>query len=174
MAIDYDKLTASEKLKLKLTAFEEAKEMMRVSLHEDGVPFDPREFSSLSDEEALGEWAELIVHSQMEDSEVRFSGREIDDLIASEKRDPTKRQTLLEMCIALSERNELPKKLEEWLTDYSKRENTPLTGRGRSPQRMHRAAICAEVIAVEIRRAQLCERVMDARLKPTRRQEYGR
>ena len=89
MAVDYDKLTASEKLELKLAAFEEAKEIMRVSLREDGVPFQPQEFSSISDEEALGEWAELIVHSQMEDSEVRFSDREIDGLIAWEKRDPT-------------------------------------------------------------------------------------
>ena len=174
MTVDYDKLTASEKLKLKLTAFEEAKEIMRVSLREDGVPFDPREFSSLSDEEALGEWAELVVHGKMEDSEVRFSDREIDDLIASEKRDPTKRQALFEMCIALSEGNELPKKLKGWLIDYSERENTPLTGRGRSPQRMYKAAIYAEVIGVAIRRAQLCERVRDARLKPTRREEYGK
>ena len=174
MAVDYDKLTASERLKLKLAAFEEAKEIMRVSLREDGVPFDPREFSSLSDEKALGEWAELIVHSQMEDSEVRFSDREIDDLIAWEKRDPAKRQALFEVCVALSERNELPKKLKEWLKDYSERENTPLTGRGRSPQRMYKAAIYAEVIGVAIRRAQLCERVKDARLKPTRREEYGK
>ena len=77
------------------------------------MPFDPREFSSLSDEEALGEWAKMVVHSQMEDSEVRFSDREIGDLISSEKRYPTKRQALFEMCIALSERNELPKKLRE-------------------------------------------------------------
>ena len=174
MAVDYDKLTASEKLELKLAAFEEAKEIMRVSLHEDGVPFDPREFSSLSDEEALGEWAELAVHSQTEESEVRFSDREIDDLIASEKRDPTKRQALFEMCIALSEKNELPKKLKEWLIDYSKCKNSPLTARGRSPQRMYKAAIYAEVIGVAIRRAQLCERVTDARLKPTRREEYGK
>ena len=174
MAVDYDKLTASEKLELKLAALEEAKEIMRVSLREDGVPFEPQEFSSISDEEALGEWAELVVHSQMEDSEVRFSDREVDDLIASEKRDPTKRQALFEMCIALSERNELPKKLKEWLTDYSERENTPLTGRGRSPQRMYKASIYAEVIGVAIRRAQLCERVRDARLKPTRREEYGK
>ena len=174
MAVDYDKLTASEKFELKLAAFEEAKEIMRVSLCKDGVPFEPQEFSSISDEEALGEWAELIVHSQMEDSEVRFSDREIDDLIAWEKRDPTKRQVLFEMCVALSERNELPKKLKEWLKDYSERENTPLIGRGRSPQRMYKAAIYAEVIGVAIRRAQLCERVKDARLKPTRHEEYGK
>ena len=103
---------------------------MRVSLHEDGVPFDPREFSSLSDEEALGEWAKLVVHSQIEDSEIRLSGREISDPIASEKRDPTKRQALFEMCVALSERNELPKKLKEWLTDYSERETHPLQDGG--------------------------------------------
>ena len=174
MANDYDKLTASEKLELKLAAFEEAKEIMRVSLREDGVPFQPQEFSSISDEEALGEWAELIVHSQMEDSEVRFSDREIDGLIAWEKRDPTKQQALFEMCVVLSEMNELPKKLEELLKDYSNRENTPLTGRGRSPQRIYKAAIYAEVIGVAIRRAQLCERVNEARLKPTRREEIGK
>ena len=174
MAVDYHKLTASERLKLKLAAFEEAKEIMRVSLREDGVPFKPQEFFSLSDEEALGEWAELIVHSQMEDSEVRFSDREIDDLIASENRDPTKRKALFEMCIALSESNELPKKLKEWLIDYSNRKNSPLAGRGRSPQRIYKAAIYAEVIGVAIRCAQLCERVEDARLKPTRREEYGK
>ena len=174
MAVDYDKLTASQKLELKLAAFEEAREIMRLSLREDGVPFDPRDFSSLSDEEALGEWAELVVHSQMEDNEVSFSDREIDGLISSEMGDPTKRQALFEMCVALSERNELPRKLKEWLTDYSERENTPLTGRGRSPQRMYKAAIYAEVIGVVIRRAQLCERVKDARLKPTRHEEYGK
>ena len=174
MAVDYDKLTASEKLELKLAAFEEAKEAMRISLREDGVPFDPREVSSLSDEEALGEWAELVVHSQMEDSEDTFSDREIDDLIAWEKKDPTKRQALFDVCIALSEKNALPKKLKEWLKDYSERENTPLTGRGRSPQRMYKAAIYAEVIGVAISSSQLCERVKDARLKPTRREEYGK
>ena len=157
MADDYkNKQAALEKLKLKLAAFEEAKEIMRVSLREDGVPFQPQEFSSLSDEEALGEWAELVVHSQMEDSEVRFSDREIYGLIAWEKRDPTKRQVLFEMCVVLSEKNELPKKLKEWLRDYYKRENTPLTGRGRSLQRIYKAAIYAEVIGVAIRRAQLC------------------
>ena len=174
MAVKYDKLTAAEKLQLKLEAFEEAKEIMRVSLREDGVPFQPEEFSSLSDEEALGEWAELIVHSHMEDSEVRFSDREIDDLIAGEQGDSTKRQALFEMCIELSEQNKLPKKLKEWLEDYSKRANTPLTGRGRSPQRMYQAAIYAEVIGVAIRRAQLNERVIEARLKPTRREVYGK
>ena len=147
---------------------------MRVSLHEDGVPFQPEVFSSLSDEEALGEWAELVVHSHMEDSEVRFSDREIDGLIAWEKSDPTKRQALFEMCVALSEKNELPKKLEEWLKDYSNRKNPPLTGRGRSPQRMYKAAIYAEVIGVAIRRAEMHERVKDARLKPTRYEEYGK
>ena len=174
MAAKYDKLTASEKLQLKLEAFKEAKEIMRVSLCEDGVPFQPQEFSSLSDEEALGEWAELVVNSQMEDSEVRFSDREIDDLIAWEKRDPTKRQALFELCIILSEKNELTKKLEEWLKDYSKRKNSPLTGRGRSPQRMYKAAIYAEVIGVEIRRAEIHERVVEARLKPTHREVYGK
>ena len=174
MAAKYDKLTASEKLQLKLEAFKEAKEIMRVSLCEDGVPFQPQEFSSLSDEEALGEWAELVVNSQMEDSEVRFSDREIDDLIAWEKRDPTKRQSLFELCIILSEKNELKKKLEEWLKDYSKRKNSPLTGRGRSPQRMYKAAIYAEVIGVEIRRAEIHERVVEARLKPTHREVYGK
>ena len=174
MAVDYEKLTASEKLELKLAAFEEAKEIIRVSLREDGVPFQPQEFSSISDEEALGEWAELVVHSQMDDSEVRFSDREIDGLIAWEKRDPTKRQALFEMCVTLSEKNELPKKLKEWLKDYSNRENTPLTGRGRSPQRIYKAAIYAEVIGVAIRLAELHGRVKDARLKPTRYEEYGK
>ena len=174
MAVDYDKLTAAQKLQLKLAALEEAKEIMRVSLREDGLPFQPQEFSSLSDDEALGEWAELIVHSQLEDSEVRFSDREIDGLLAWEKRDPTKRQALFEMCIALSEKNNLPEKLKNWLTDYSARENAPLTGRGRSPQRMYKAAIYAEVIGVAIRRAQLSEQVQEARLKPTRSEEYGK
>ena len=173
MAAKYDKLTASEKLQLKLEAFKEAKEIMRVSLREDGVPFQPEEFSSLSDEVALGEWAELVVHSQMEDSEVRFSDREIDDLIAWEKRDPSKRQALFEMCIALSEKNELPKKLKEWLMNYSERDNTTVAGRGRNPQRIYKTAIYAEVIGIAIRRAQLSERVKEARLKPTRYGAYG-
>ena len=173
MAVKYDKLTAAEKLQLKLEAFEEAKEIMRVSLREDGVPFQPEEFSSLSDEDALGEWAELVVHSQLEDSEVRFSDREIDDLIAWEKRDPSERQALFEMCIALSEKNELPKKLKEWLMDYSERDNTTVAGRGRSPQRIYKTTIYAEVIGIAIRRAQLSERVKEARLKPTRYGAYG-
>ena len=174
MAVDYDKLTAVEKLQLKLAAFEEAKEIMRASLREDGLPFQPQEFSSLSDDEALGEWAELIVHSQMVDDETRFSDREIDGLIAWEKKDPTKRQALFEMCVALSEKNNLPEKLKEWLIDYSKRTNSPLTGRGRSPQRIYKAAIYAEVIGIAIRRAQLSERAKEARLKPTRAEEYGK
>ena len=116
----------------------------------------------------------MIVHSQMEDSEVRFSDQEIDGLLAWEKKDPTKREALFELCIALSETNDLPKKLKQWLTDYSERENAPLAGRGRSPQRMYKAAVYAEVIGVAIRRAQLSERVKEARLKPTRSEEYGK
>ena len=110
----------------------------------------------------------------MEDSEVRFSDREIDGLLAWEKKDPTKRQALFELCIALSEKNDLPEKLKDWITDYSRRTNSPLTGRGRSPQRIYKAAIYAEVIGVAIRRAQLSEQVQEARLKPTRSEEYGK
>ena len=130
---------------------------MHVSLREDGLPFQPEEFFSISDDEALGEWAELVVHSHIEDSEVRFSDREINGLIAWEQKESTKRQALFEVCVALSKETELPKKLKEWLEDYTNTKNIPLTGRGKCPQRMYRTAILAEAIGVAIRCAELHE-----------------
>ena len=131
----HEKRIAREKLKR--DAFERAKAIMRASLQEDGISFLKHEFSLLSNKEIVQEVAEAIAYSHLEDdSDGKYSDREIDDLIACEKRDPTKRQALIEICVVLSEEDELPKKLREWLTGYAKRDYSHGIGRGRSPKRM--------------------------------------
>ena len=174
MVVDYDKLTAAEKLELKLEAFERAKTIMRACLRRDGVQFLRDEFASLSSEEALRKEAEFIADSEWEDSDGIYSRREVDDLISGEKDDPAKRQALLELCVLLSEESELTKELHEWLIDYTRRTSPRSVGRGKGQRRIYQAEIYTEVIGLAIALAERDDLVKEARLWPTRYEEYGK
>ena len=174
MAVDYDKLTAAEKLQLKLAAFERAKAIMRACLRKDGVQFLRNDFSSLSGDQALRKEAEFIMDSEWEDSDGIYSRREVDDLIASEKDDPAKRQALLELCVLLAERNELTKQLREWLVDYSKRKSSHSVGRGKGQKRIYQAEIYTEIIGLAIALAERDDLVKEARLWSTRYEVHGK
>ena len=113
------------------------------------------------------------MNSEWEDSDGIYSRREVDDLIASEKDDPAKRQALLELCVLLAERNELTKELREWLVDYSQRKSPRSVGRGKGQRRIYQAEIYTEVIGLAIVLAERDDLVKEARLWPTRYEEYG-
>ena len=133
MASKHEERIAREKLKRE--AFERAKAIMHESLREDGISFLKHEFLSLSSEEVIQEKAEAIASGHLEDdSDGKYSDRELEDLIACEKRDPAKRQALIDICVTLSEEGGLPKRLREWLTVYAKSDNSHKIGRGRSPK----------------------------------------
>ena len=171
MADKHEKRIAREKLKR--DAFERAKAIMHDSLRKDGISFLKHEFLSLSNEDVIQEKAEAIAFSHLEDdSDGKFSDREIEDLIACEKREPAKRQALIDICVALSEEDELPKKLKDWLTGYYKRGYSREVGRGRSPKRMYHTAIFAEAIGTAIGLAAENGLVKKARLWPTRFNPY--
>ena len=174
MAVDYDKLTAAEKLELKLEAYERAKSIMRACLRRDGVQFLRDEFCSLSNEEALRKEAEFIVESEWEDSDGIYSRREVEDLISGEKDDPAKRQALLELCVLLSEKNELTKELHEWLSNYTKRRSPRSVGRGKGQKRIYQAEVYTEVIGLAIALSERDGLVEKTRLWPTRYEEYGK